>query len=71
MEGMDMAATRTAKRREGVFIVLSTFASNERGATAIEYGLILALLSLAVVAGTTLVGGKLVALFESIAELLS
>ncbi len=66
-----MAATGTARRREGVSTALNTFASNERGATAIEYGLILALLSLAVVAGTTLVGGKLVALFESIAELLS
>ena len=66
-----MAVTGTAGRRKGIFAVVNIFAGNERGATAIEYGLILALLSLAVVAGTTLAGGKLVALFESIAAFLS
>jgi pilus assembly protein Flp/PilA len=46
---------------------LARFAQDESGATAIEYGLIAALIGLAIVTGATLVGTRLEALFQSIA----
>jgi len=42
------------------------FSKNESGATAIEYGLIAALISLAIVAGAGLVGDELETLFNNI-----
>ena len=46
---------------------LQRFARDDSGATAIEYGLIAALIGLAVVAGARLVGTNLGALFNNIA----
>lgn len=43
---------------------------NQNGVTAIEYGLIAALLSLALVAGATSLGGNLDSLFSSVAGVL-
>jgi pilus assembly protein Flp/PilA len=47
------------------------FSKNESGATAIEYGLIAALISLAIVAGAGLVGDQLAILFENISTALT
>ena len=45
---------------------LSRFAKNEKGATAIEYGLIAALVAVAIIAAITLVGEDLAAMFGTI-----
>lgn len=46
---------------------LSRFAQDEFGATAIEYGLIAALIGVAIVAGAGLVGTNLNSMFNGIA----
>ncbi len=46
---------------------LSRFAQDESGATAIEYGLIAALIGVAIVAGAGLVGTNLNTMFNGIA----
>lgn len=43
------------------------FAKDESGATAIEYGLIVALISVAIVAGASALGGSIDGLFASLA----
>ena len=45
---------------------LARFAQDESGATAIEYGLIAALIGLAIVAGATTLGANLGAMFNNI-----
>ena len=45
---------------------LARFAQHESGATAIEYGLIAALIGLAIVAGATTLGANLGAMFNNI-----
>jgi pilus assembly protein Flp/PilA len=40
---------------------------NDRGATAVEYGLLVGLIAVAIIAGVTLLGTELQALFNSIA----
>lgn len=40
---------------------------NEKGATAVEYGLMVALIAIAIIAGVTLVGGNLNAMFTAVA----
>ncbi len=45
--------------------LLTSFVKNESGATAIEYGLIAALIGVAIVAAVTAVGGQLNTLFET------
>ena len=50
--------------------LVARFAKDESGATAIEYGLIAALIGLAIVAGSGLVGNALNALFGRIATAL-
>lgn len=45
---------------------MKRFAENESGATAIEYGLIAALISVVIIAGATTVGTNLKAKFVSI-----
>ena len=42
-----------------IFSAIKTFSADERGVTAIEYGLIAALIGIALVAGATLLGTKL------------
>jgi len=44
---------------------IKKFYSNEDGATAIEYGLIAALIVIVIIASITLVGGDVQGLFES------
>lgn len=46
--------------------IVSRFLRNESGATAIEYGLIAALISVVIIAALTLVGGNLNAKFNEI-----
>jgi pilus assembly protein Flp/PilA len=46
--------------------ILSRFVKDESGATAIEYGLIAALIALAIVAGATSLGSQISALFTRI-----
>lgn len=46
--------------------IFSRFMNDESGATAIEYGLIAALISVAIIGGATMVGTSLEALFEGI-----
>jgi pilus assembly protein Flp/PilA len=42
-----------------VRIRLTAMARTERGASAVEYGLLVALIAIAIIAGATLLGGKL------------
>jgi pilus assembly protein Flp/PilA len=49
---------------------IKSFARDEEGVTAIEYGLIAALIAVAIIAGAGLVGGNLNQLFTDIAALL-
>ena len=48
--------------------MFARFLKDESGATAIEYGLIAALISVAIVAGATLIGGELETTFDGIAN---
>lgn len=48
--------------------IFARFLKDESGATAIEYGLIAALISVAIIGGATTVGGKLKTLFTSIGD---
>lgn len=45
---------------------LKKFSNDESGATAIEYGLIAALISVVIIGAITLVGGNLSATFQAI-----
>jgi len=47
---------------------LKRFVTDESGATAIEYGLIAALISVAIIGAVTSVGGKLTSTFTSISS---
>ncbi|MBU2696661.1 Flp family type IVb pilin [Nocardioides sp. WV_118_6] len=42
--------------------------SDERGATAVEYGLLVALIAIAIIAAVTLLGGNLSGLFDKVAD---
>ena len=48
--------------------LLRNFARDRRGNTAVEYGLILALISLAILTATTLMGQSLGTFFQSLAN---
>lgn len=50
--------------------LFARFAKNESGATAIEYGLIAALVGVAIIAGATLLGGSLNTTFTGISTTL-
>lgn len=56
----------------GRFILGSArrFKKDEKGATAIEYGLIAALISVAIIAGASTLGGKLSSTFSHISNCL-
>ena len=47
--------------------VISRFLKNESGATAIEYGLIAALIAVAIIGALTTVGGNLGSMFNNVA----
>lgn len=51
--------------------LLTRFAKDESGATAIEYGLIATLIGVAIIAGASLLGTNLNNLFSSVAGRLS
>jgi pilus assembly protein Flp/PilA len=48
--------------------MLETFVRDENGATAIEYGLIAALIAVAIIGGVTAVGSKLSTSFTNISS---
>lgn len=50
--------------------LIGRFVRNESGATAIEYGLIAALISVVIITAVTLVGGNLSNTFQSVANAL-
>ncbi|WP_395945212.1 Flp family type IVb pilin [Brevundimonas sp.] len=50
---------------------VSRFAKDESGATAIEYGLIAALISVAIISAVTLLGGNLKTVFSNLAGTLT
>ena len=51
--------------------IFARFAQDESGATAIEYGLIAALISVGIIAAASLLGGNLGTLFNGIANTLN
>ena len=51
--------------------MITRFIQDEAGATAIEYGLIASLVAVAIIAGLTLLGGKLDTTFSSVANKMS
>ena len=51
--------------------IFARFAQDESGATAIEYGLIAALISVAIIGAATLLGGSLGNLFNGISNTLT
>lgn len=55
-------------QRFGIF--MRTVGSNERGAAAIEYGLLAALVGVALFAGAQLLGGSLNTLFNTVGTFL-
>jgi pilus assembly protein Flp/PilA len=64
-------------RPEGCFAMLklitnaqariASIRSQEEGATAVEYGLMVALIAVVIIAGVTLLGGNLLAIFNQVA----
>ncbi|AKR57872.1 hypothetical protein GCM10011321_33000 [Youhaiella tibetensis] len=51
--------------------IIAKFAKDESGATAIEYGLIAALIAVAIIAAATLLGGQLGTTFNYIKDQLA
>ena len=51
--------------------VIRTFAKDDSGATAIEYGLIAALVSVAAIGALTAMGGSLSTMFNTVSSALS
>ena len=47
---------------------VNRFAADQSGATAIEYGLIAAIVSIAIVTALTSLGGKVVGLFNKVSD---
>ena len=47
---------------------ISKFVSDESGATAIEYGLIAALIAVVIIAAVTTLGGSLSATFDAVSD---
>jgi pilus assembly protein Flp/PilA len=46
---------------------IASIRSQEEGATAVEYGLMVALIAVVIIAGVTLLGGNLLAIFNQVA----
>jgi len=51
--------------------IIAQFANDESGATAIEYGLIAALIAVGIIAAATTLGGSLSGLFNKISSKMS
>ena len=51
--------------------MIKSFLDNESGATAIEYGLIAALIAVALIGGATLLGGSLDSIYNRIEDSIS
>ncbi|WP_342359823.1 Flp family type IVb pilin [Terrarubrum flagellatum] len=51
--------------------IFARFAKDESGATAIEYGLLAALIALAIITGATALGSEIGALFQRVATKLA
>ena len=47
--------------------VITKFRISERGATAVEYGLMVALIAIVIIGAVTLLGGNLKGLFNTVA----
>lgn len=47
--------------------VLRILGRDQQGATAVEYGIMVALIAVVIIAGVTLLGGNLLGLFNSVA----
>ncbi|HMM15564.1 MAG TPA: Flp family type IVb pilin [Parvibaculum sp.] len=58
-------------RRGSFYSRLGIFASDERGVTAVEYGLMLAIFSLVVTTALSTLGTHLVGMFERVVELMN
>lgn len=54
-----------------MFKLIKRFRKNESGATAIEYGLIAALVGIAIISGATALGSQLGTTFQNISDELS
>lgn len=46
---------------------IKNFVREEEGASAVEYGLLVALIAAVIIAGVTMLGGNLLALFQGVA----
>jgi pilus assembly protein Flp/PilA len=57
--------------KEPVMNIVARFANDESGATAIEYGLIAALIAVGIIAAATTLGGSLSSLFGRISTKLN
>ena len=51
--------------------IVARFANDESGATAIEYGLIAALIAVGIIAAATTLGGSLSGLFNTVSDKLN
>jgi pilus assembly protein Flp/PilA len=60
------AVTENDVCKEPTMNMISRFVKDESGATAIEYGLIAALIAVGIIGAATALGGSLSGLFESI-----
>ena len=49
-----------------LFVKFQTFISQDRGATAVEYALLVGLIAVAIIGAVTLLGGQLNSLFTSV-----
>ena len=66
--GVSDAAGRRAAGRLALRLRLNAFLRDERGATAIEYGLIAALIFLVIVTSVTAFGNKTTGVMDSVSE---
>jgi pilus assembly protein Flp/PilA len=65
-----MLSAKTFKKGS-IMNILKRFAADESGATAIEYGLIAALIAVAIIVAATTLGGNLSSLFNNISTKLA
>lgn len=49
-------------------LIIAALSNDEQGATAVEYGVMVALIAVVIIAGVTLLGGNLLGLFNGVAD---